>query len=82
MAEEYVDVVTTQRVDIKALREQKQSLRDIRSKINMVDKDNDDEIDNLIEDENEKRRFFKDEVNGQIDDLTEEIDRLVVIKNG
>jgi hypothetical protein len=82
MADEYVDIVTTQRVDIKALREQKQSLRDIRSKINMVDKDNDDEIDNLIEDENEKRRFFKDEVNGQIDDLTEEIDRLVVIKNG
>jgi hypothetical protein len=82
MADEYVDIVTTSRVDIKALRDQKQSLRDIRSKINMVDKDNDDEIDNLIEDENEKRRFFKDEVNGQIDDLTEEIDRLVVIKNG
>jgi len=82
MADEYVDITTVTRVDIKALREQKQDLRDTRQLVRLIQSDDTAEIDGLVENENERRRFFKDELNAQIDELTEEIDRLVAIKNG
>ena len=84
MAEEYVDIVSTTRVDIKVLRADKQELRETRGRIKLIanSKDYPEEVNGLIDAENEERKFVKAELNAQIDELTSRIDELVIIKNG